>query len=76
MRLRFSRAHALIHSGGVTIVIISFATEQLATDTENGVKCDGLTPSAQELVSGQFVDIKVAHDQMKRLRDATKANCK
>src|SRR5262245_8039209 len=33
---------------------------------------EGLTPSAQELVSRQFADIKAAHDRIKSLRDATK----
>jgi uncharacterized protein (TIGR02284 family) len=33
---------------------------------------DGLTPSAQELVSRQFTDIKAAHDRIRSLRDATK----
>jgi uncharacterized protein (TIGR02284 family) len=33
---------------------------------------DGLTPSAQELVSRQFAEIKAAHDRIKSLRDATK----
>ena len=34
---------------------------------------DGLTPSAQELVSRQFVEIKAAHDRIKSLRDAAKS---
>ena len=33
---------------------------------------DGLSPSAQALVSSQFADIKAAHDRIKSLRDATK----
>jgi uncharacterized protein (TIGR02284 family) len=33
---------------------------------------DGLTPSARELVSRQFAEIKAAHDRIKGLRDATK----
>jgi uncharacterized protein (TIGR02284 family) len=33
---------------------------------------DGLTPSAQELVSRQFAEIKAAHDRIRSLRDATK----
>ena len=33
---------------------------------------DGLTPSAQELVSRQFADIKAAHDRIRSLRGATK----
>jgi uncharacterized protein (TIGR02284 family) len=33
---------------------------------------DGLTPSAQELVSRQFAEIKAAHDRIKSLRDASK----
>ena len=34
---------------------------------------NGLSPSAQELVSRQFADIKAAHDRIKSLRDATKS---
>lgn len=34
---------------------------------------DGLTPSAQEVVSRQFVEIKAAHDRIKSLRDASKS---
>jgi uncharacterized protein (TIGR02284 family) len=33
---------------------------------------DGLSPSAQELVSRQFAEIKAAHDRIRNLRDATK----
>jgi uncharacterized protein (TIGR02284 family) len=34
---------------------------------------DGLSPSAQELVSRQFAEIKAAHDRIRSLRDASKA---
>ena len=34
---------------------------------------DGLTPSAQELVSRQFAEIKAAHDRIRSLRNATKS---
>jgi uncharacterized protein (TIGR02284 family) len=34
---------------------------------------DGLTPSAQEVVSRQFAEIKAAHDRIKSLRDAAKS---
>jgi uncharacterized protein (TIGR02284 family) len=34
---------------------------------------DGLTPSAQDLVSRQFTEIKAVHDQIKSLRDAAKS---
>jgi len=34
---------------------------------------DGLTPSAQELVSRQFAEIKAAHDRIRSLRDAAKS---
>ena len=34
---------------------------------------DGLSPSAQEVVSRQFAEIKAAHDRIKSLRDATKS---
>ena len=33
---------------------------------------DGLSPSAQELVSRQLAEIKAAHDRIRSLRDATK----
>ena len=33
---------------------------------------DGLSPSAQEVVSRQFVEIKAAHDRIRSLRDAAK----
>ena len=33
---------------------------------------DGLTPSAQELVSRQFAEIKAARDRIRSLRDASK----
>ena len=33
---------------------------------------NGLSASAQELVSSQFADIKAAHDRIRTLRDATK----
>ena len=34
---------------------------------------DGLGPSAQEVVSRQFAEIKAAHDRIKSLRDAAKS---
>ena len=34
---------------------------------------DGLSPTAQELVSRQFAEIKAAHDRIKSLRDAAKS---
>jgi uncharacterized protein (TIGR02284 family) len=34
---------------------------------------DGLSPSAQELVSRQFTEIKAAHDRIRSLRDAAKS---
>jgi uncharacterized protein (TIGR02284 family) len=34
---------------------------------------DGLSPSAQELVSRQFAEIKAAHDRIRSLRDAAKS---
>lgn len=34
---------------------------------------DGLSPSAHELVSRQFAEIKAAHDRIRSLRDATKS---
>jgi len=33
---------------------------------------DGLSPTTQELVSRQFVEIKAAHDRIKSMRDASK----
>jgi uncharacterized protein (TIGR02284 family) len=32
---------------------------------------DGLTPSAQDLVSRQFTEVKAAHDRIRSLRDAS-----
>ena len=37
---------------------------------------DGLSPSAQDVVSRQFAEIKAAHDRIKSLRDAAKAKSK
>lgn len=34
---------------------------------------DGLSPSAQELVSHQFAEIKAAHDRIRDLRNATRS---
>ena len=34
---------------------------------------DGLSPSAQELVSHQFAEVKAAHDRIRNLRDAAKS---
>ena len=34
---------------------------------------DGLSPSTQELVSHQFVEIKAAHDRIRDLRDTAKS---
>ena len=34
---------------------------------------DGLSPTAQELVSRQFAEIKAAHDRIRSLRDAAKS---
>jgi uncharacterized protein (TIGR02284 family) len=34
---------------------------------------DGLSPSAQDLVSRQFAEIKAVHDRIRSLRDATKS---
>src|SRR5438094_5590573 len=34
---------------------------------------DGLSPSAQQLVSRQFAEIKAAHDRIKGLRDTAKS---
>ena len=34
---------------------------------------DGLSPSAQELVSSQFAEVKAAHDRIRNLRDAAKS---
>jgi uncharacterized protein (TIGR02284 family) len=34
---------------------------------------DGLSPSARELVSSQFAEVKAAHDRIRNLRDAAKS---
>jgi uncharacterized protein (TIGR02284 family) len=34
---------------------------------------NGLSPTAQELVTGQFAEIKAAHDRIRSLRDAAKS---
>ena len=46
--------------------------EDSAVDEYKKALEDGLTPSAQELVSRQFADIKAAHDRIRSLRGATK----
>src|SRR6478672_4099877 len=46
--------------------------EDSAVDEYKKALDDGLTPSAQELVSRQFAEIKAAHDRIKSLRDASK----
>ena len=46
--------------------------EDSAIEEYKKALADGLTPSAQELVSRQFAEIKMAHDRIKSLRDASK----
>ena len=46
--------------------------EDSAVEAYKKAVADGLTPSAQELVSCQFAEIKMAHDRIKSLRDASK----
>jgi len=46
--------------------------EDSAVEEYKNALDDGLTPSAQELVSRQFAEIKAAHDRIRSLRDATK----
>ena len=46
--------------------------EDSAVDEYKKALDDGLTPSAQELVSRQFAEIKAAHDRIRSLRDAAK----
>jgi len=46
--------------------------EDSAVEEYKKALADGLTASAHELVSRQFVEIKEAHDRIKGLRDATK----
>jgi len=43
-----------------------------AVEDDKKALADGLTPSAQELLARQFVEIKAAHDRIKSLRDASK----
>ena len=47
--------------------------EDLAVEEYKKALEDGLTPTAQELVSRQFAEIKAAHDRIKGLRDASKS---
>lgn len=46
--------------------------EDSAVEEYKKVLDDGLTPSARELVSRQFAEIKAAHDRIRSLRDGTK----
>jgi len=46
--------------------------EDSAVEEYKKAMADGLSPSAQEIVSHQFAEIKAAHDQIKSLRDAAK----
>src|SRR5436189_2284347 len=45
--------------------------EDSAVDEYKKPMGDGLSPSAQELVSRQFAEIKAAHDRIRSLRDAS-----
>lgn len=47
--------------------------EDSAVEEYKKALADGLSPTAQELVSNQFTDIKAAHDQIRSLRDAAKS---
>ena len=47
--------------------------EDSAVDEYKKPMGDGLSPSAQELVSRQFAEIKAAHDRIRSLRDASKS---
>jgi uncharacterized protein (TIGR02284 family) len=47
--------------------------EDSAVEEYKKALADGLSPSAQELVSTQFAEIKAAHDRIKSLRDAAKS---
>ena len=47
--------------------------EDSAVEEYEKALADGLSPSAQELVSLQFAEIKAAHDRIRGLRDATKS---
>ena len=47
--------------------------EDSAVEEYKKVLADGLSPSAREVVSRQFDEIKAAHDQIKSLRDAAKS---
>jgi len=46
--------------------------EDSALEAYKKAMADGLSPSAQEIVSRQLAEIKAAHDQIKSLRDAAK----
>jgi uncharacterized protein (TIGR02284 family) len=47
--------------------------EDSAVEEYKKALADGLSPSAQELVSTQFAEIKAAHDRIKSLLDAAKS---
>jgi uncharacterized protein (TIGR02284 family) len=47
--------------------------EDSAVEEYKKALADGLSPSAQEVVSRQFAEIKAAHDRIKGLRDAAKS---
>lgn len=47
--------------------------EDSAVEEYKKALADGLSPSAKELVSNQFTEIKAAHDQVKSLRDAARS---
>jgi uncharacterized protein (TIGR02284 family) len=47
--------------------------EDSAVEEYKKALADGLSPSAQEVVSRQFAEIKAAHDRIKTLRDAAKS---
>ena len=47
--------------------------EDSAVEEYKKALADGLSPSAREVVSRQFDEIKAAHDQIKSLRDAAKS---
>ena len=47
--------------------------EDSAVEEYKKALADGLSPSAKELVSNQFAEIKAAHDQVKSLRDGAQS---
>jgi len=81
-----SSATGALHRGGINLksVVTGGDEHAILAECERGedsaveeykqALADGLTPSTQELLSRQFVEIKAAHDRIKSLGALAKAN--